>query len=196
MRPRSVRLPDRRIWLRLADPNWSDALDPSFAQRKGGRWNPPTSFPALYLSADVATARLQIERLLDGSPVRPDDLDDGAFELLGVNLPRSQSCAEAVSGRGLRALDLPDSYPTSRSGGEVPHSVCQRTGERVHAEGLRGVWCRSACTPDGRGRELAWFPATRRSKARAIWASPLPFGAWRDGSEWGDLGSGQQEDPT
>ena len=186
--PSAVRLPDQRIWLRLADPNWADPLDPSFAQREGGRWNPPASFPALYLNGDVATARLQIERLLYGSPVRPDDLDDGAFELVGVNLPRSQICAEAVSAEGLRALDLPGDYPTSRSGKEVPHTVCQRVGEQIHAEGFRGVWCRSSCSPDGRGRELAWFPATRRSKAWAIWASPLPFGAWRDAANWADLG--------
>ena len=196
MTPRSVRLPDQRIWLRLADPNWADPLDPSFAQLRGGRWNPPASFPALYLNGDAATARLQIERLLDGSPVRPDDLDDGAYEMVAVSLPRSQICAEAVSDKGLTALGLPDSYPTSESGKEVPHPMCQRVGEQVHAEGLRGVCCRSACTPDGRGLELAWFPATRRSKAKAIWASPLPFGACRDATDWADLGLVQQTGPV
>ena len=196
MTPRSVRLPDHRIWLRLADPDWANPLDPSFAQWRGGRWNPPASFPALYLNGDVATARLQIERLLDGSPVRPDDLDDGAYLIVAVSLPRSQTSAEAVSNEGLRLLGLPKTYPVYRSGREVPHRVCQRVGEEVHADGLRGVWCRSACTPDGSGRELAWFPATRRSKAKAVWASPLPFGAWREAADWVDLGLERQPEPA
>ncbi len=196
MTPRSVRLPKQRIWLRLADPNWTNPLDPSFAQQRGGRWNPPASFPALYLNGDVVTAHLQIERLLVGSPVRPDDLDDGAFEMVAVRLPRSQVCVDAVSDEGLKAVGLPESYPSSRSGKDVSHPVCQRLGVQVNSGGLRGVWCRSACTPDGRGRELAWFPATRRSKANAVWASPLPFGAWRDAAGWADLGLEQQTDPA
>ena len=85
----------------------------------------------------MATVHLQIGRLLEGSSVRPDDLDDGAFDLVGVHLPRSQVCAEAVSNAGLRALGLPDTYPTSQSGEEVPHGVCQSVGKQVRAEGLR-----------------------------------------------------------
>ena len=194
--PKTVRLPESRAWLRLADPDWTDPLDPSHAQRDGGRWNPPGSFPTLYLSGDIVTARLQIERLLAGSPVGVDDLDDGAFELLAVTLPRAQACADAVSPGGLRSLHLPQSYPREPSGEGVPHHVCQRLGEQIHLEGLRGVWCRSACTPDGGGRELAWFPATRRSRAKAIWDSPRPLGSWKDATGWADLGLEEQADPA
>ena len=41
-------LPDAHVWWRIADPAWTNPLDPSFAQRQGGRWNPPDSFPTLY----------------------------------------------------------------------------------------------------------------------------------------------------
>ena len=69
------RLPNTKQWFRVADEKWDDPLDPSFAQRYGGRWNPPGSFPSLYLNEDIATARGQIYRMLEGSPVHPEDLD-------------------------------------------------------------------------------------------------------------------------
>jgi hypothetical protein len=46
--PLPVRLPDDGVWLRLAEPEWEDPLDPSFAAFQGGRWNAPGSYPALY----------------------------------------------------------------------------------------------------------------------------------------------------
>ena len=195
MRARTVRLPDRRIWLRLADPQWPAPLDPSFARQSGGRWNPPGSFPTLYLNGDVGTARMQIDRLLAGSPVRPDDLDDDAYVLVAVTLPSNQTCADAATTAGLQSLRLPKTYPLDASGMEVPHPVCQQAGARIHERGLRGVWCRSACTTDGRGRELAWFPATSRSQARPVWDAPLALGDWRDATDWGDLGLVEQADP-
>ena len=47
---RSELLSDGHEWLRIADPGWRDPLDPTFAQRFGGRWNPPDSFPTLYFN--------------------------------------------------------------------------------------------------------------------------------------------------
>lgn len=190
-----LRLPYRRTWLRVAEPEWSDPLDPSYAEEHGGRWNPPRSFPTLYLNGDVVTARLQLERLIDGSPVRVDDLDDNAYVLIAALLPRTQTCADAISAAGLRALSLPETYPRDADGRRVDHGTCQRVGARVHAAGIRGVWCRSACTDDGKGRELAWFPATRRSLARPAWARPLPLGRWRDATGWSDIGVADQRDP-
>jgi RES domain-containing protein len=194
--PRRFTLPEGRAWLRLADPEWSDPLDPSFAQRVGSRWNPPGSFPTLFLNGDVVTARLQIERLLQGSPVRVEDLDDEAFVLVAATLPRKQDVADVVTPEGIEALGLPPTYPRDASGAEVPHQTCQASGANIRALGFRGVWCRSASTKDGRGRELAWFPATGRSRANALWDVPRPFGAWRDATEWTDLGLGHQPEPN
>lgn len=196
MTTHTVRLPDGRVWLRVADPDWTDPLDPAWARERGGRWNPPGSYPTLYLNGDPVTARRQIERMLAGSPVHVDDLDDGSYVLVAARLPPAQTCADAATPAGLRAMGLPATYPREASGSETPSSVCQASGARVRAEGLRGVWCRSAITPDGSGRELAWFPATRRSRAHALWDEPLPLGAWRHVTGWVDLGFDEQVDPS
>jgi len=194
-RSRTVTLPDRRVWLRVADPLWANPLDPSFAEAAGGRWNPPASFPVLYLNADVGTARLQIERLVEDQPFTADDLDDDAFVLIAATLPRSQTCADAVSRAGLGALGLPPSYPMSDAGGVVERGVCQSIGAEVHEAGLRGVWCRSAASRSHAGRELAWFPASARSRARPTWTDGLPLGSWRDATDWSDIGLTEQVEP-
>ncbi len=195
MNPRRVRLPDGRVWLRVADPAWLDPLDGTFAGLRGGRWNAPGSGAVLYLNGDVATARLQIDRMLAGSPVTVDDLDDAAFVLAFPVLPRTQVCADAVSGAGLKSLGLPESYPLDATGSEVPTAGCQPIGAAVRERRLRGIWCRSACTGDGRGRELAWFPATSRSVATA--AQPaIPLGGWRFATTWADVGLPDQADPA
>ena len=181
-------LPDGRIWLRVADPAWEDPLDSAWAERHGGRWNPPGSFPTLYLNADVETARMQIEALLRGSPVTLDDLDDASFGLVAAALPRSQTVADAVSDEGLEATGLPRTCPLQPDGTAVPHATCHSIGMLVKSGALRGVLCRSAARPDGSGTELAWFPATKASKARAIWPSALLFGEWRSATDWDDLG--------
>lgn len=54
--PRTVELPDQRVWLRVADPVWSNPLDPTFAQVTGNRWNASGSYATLYLNADVIAA--------------------------------------------------------------------------------------------------------------------------------------------
>lgn len=195
MEPKSAVLPDRRIWLRVASPDWENPLIPGYARDRGGRWNLAGSYPVLYLNGDVATARMQIERLLRDTPVDIDDLDDGAFVLVAATLPKAQTCADAVTNEGLEALGLPATYPQDAKGRSVDATRCQRIGAEVRASELRGVWCRSACTSDGRGRELAWFPATSRSKARRVWQRARPFGVWRHASGWADLGLPSQREP-
>lgn len=195
MKAKAVRLPDGRVWLRVAQSNWNNPLDPSYARNRGGRWNAPKSFPVLYLNGDVRTARLQIERMLEGTPVSVDDLDEEAYVLIAARLPKAQICADAVSAEGLRALRLPASYPRGARGEMIGHKVCRSVGRKIHGTALRGVWCKSACTNDGRGRELAWFPATAGSKARRVWKRPLPLGAWIYASQWSDIGLDEQADP-
>jgi len=193
---RTVRLPDRRVWLRLADPHWIDLLDPTHAREHGGRWNPPGSHPTLYLSGDVGTARMQVERMLEGSPVHLDDLHEVAYVLIAATLPRAQHCADAVTAEGLSSLGLPETYPQGSEGERVGHETCRAIGRRLRAMLLRGVWCRSACTADGEGRELAWFPATGRSRATPVWDAPLPIGRWRYATTWAELGLDDQPEPV
>jgi hypothetical protein len=175
LNPLVLRLRDGQEWLRVADPAWADPLDPSYAAEVGGRWNPPHSFPTLYLSEDLPTARAQVLKLLAGSPVEPEDLDQG-FDLVLATLPRSQDVADALSDQGLEALSLPDTYPDHRNGRPVRHETCQPVGAEVHALGVRGVYARSAVIPDGAGRELAWFPARADSQATPV--RSLGFEEW------------------
>jgi hypothetical protein len=194
VKPLATALPDHRVWLRVASANWTNPLDPGWAGTQGGRWNPPNTFPVLYLNANVLTAQLQIERLCDGMPFSPEDLADEAYTLVLLRLPTSQRVADAVSVQGLAALGLPSSYPLGTDGTMIDRAVCQPKGQAVREARLTGVWCRSAASADGRGRELAWFPGTRA--ARPLRKPPMPFGSWRYASTWRDLGLREQPDPA
>ena len=171
------RLADGHTWLRVADPGWADPLDASFAARHGGRWNPPESFPTLYLNEDLATARANLAGFIASWPYEPEDLrEDAAPVLVRATLPRAQEVAEVVTLEGLQAAGLPVSYPLDEEGSVVGHERCQPVGAQAKAAGLRGVRCRSARTLDGTGRELAWFPATARSRARLV--ETVAFSSW------------------
>ena len=185
----------------MADPSWKDPLDPSFAGERGGRWNPPGSFPTLYLNGDPPTALLQIHRMLRGTPVRVDDLDEDAFVLVAATLPRSQTAADGVSETGLRALGLPATYPRARDGTRVEAEACRPIGAAIRKRELRGLWCRSTLPDEegadmGKGREVAWLPAGGRSVARRVWDQPLPLGRWRHVAGWAELGLPDQRDPA
>ena len=174
---RTETLPDRHEWWRIANPAWSDPLDPSYARRRGGRWNPPDSFPTLYFNEDVVTARLNLRSFIAAWPYEPEDLrDDTGPVLIGATLPRTQRVCDAHTRKGITAVGLPASYPLDTMGHLIPHATCQPIGERVKERGLRGVRCRSARAPYGAGRELGWFPPTARSRARR--KTKLAFDRW------------------
>jgi hypothetical protein len=192
--PRTVKLPDGRIWLRVAQPDWTKPLDPTYAQNFGGRWNPPRSFPTLYLNGDVVTARLQIERMCGGTPITPDDLADDAYVLVAATLPEAQLGADAVSVEGLISLGLPESYPLDGHGDSIPRETCGAIGAGLQQQGIRGVWSRSTCTDDGRGKEFAWYSGTQN--ATAVWQDALQFGVWRYAETWHDIELPHQPDPA
>jgi hypothetical protein len=174
---RSELLPDGHIWYRIAELGWSDPLDPSFAAVRGGRWNPPNSHPTLYLNEDRTTARLNLRAFIDGWPYEPEDLrDDTGPLLVHATLPADQRVADIHSPRGVAAVGLPPSYPRYGNGRPVGHDRCRPIGLEAKRAGLRGVRCRSARVPEGAGRELAWFPAGRRSRAREL--TRQLFGEW------------------
>ncbi len=157
---------------RVADPDWSDPLDPSFAAAAPGqRWN-PAGLHCLYLNADVATARANVGRLFDGLPYGPEDLDPvTAPVLVEVALPGGEA-ADAFTDDGLIDLGLSASFPFDEYGAPVPHATCQPLGQAAFDAGLDGVDCRSAAK--GGGRELAWFPRGRMVQE----VSRRSFGQW------------------
>lgn len=170
-------LPDGHIWWRIADATWNDPLDPQFAQQTGGRWNPPGSFPTLYLCEDWVTARANLRRFIAQWPYEPEDLrEDTGPLLVGAQLPRKQRVCDCHSRAGIAAAGLPPNYPLDRRQSAVAHPPCQSVGRAAKLAGLRGVRARSAQTADGAGRELAWFPATRASRASEV--QRLDFEAW------------------
>ncbi|MGI9018519.1 MAG: RES family NAD+ phosphorylase [Euzebya sp.] len=170
-------LPDGHKWHRICEAQWADPLDDTFAKSHGGRWNPPGSWPTLYLNEDLVTARLNLDLFIAGWPYEPEDLhDDSGPHLAVATLPRNQAVADVHTPTGVAAVSLPPTYPHDAAGEPVPHSSCQAIGEQVHAAGLRGVRCRSAQAPHGAGRELAWSPATSRSQAHLL--ARLPFTDW------------------
>jgi hypothetical protein len=171
-----ITLPDGHVWLRLTRPHYADPFDPSFAAVRGGRWNPPGSWPTLYLNEDLLTVHAQLRHMFLGRGIEPDDLDDDApIRLAACTLPSRQRVVDAVSDAGLVDIGLTTSYPSGADGAIVEHSVTQSIGADAHADGRRGVWCRSAA---GVGNELAWFPSSR-SAARPSWNRTLPLGEWR-----------------
>ena len=122
----SERLPDRWTWWRIAEQSWSNPLDPEFARQRGGRWNPPHSFPTLYLNEDKVTARLNLRAFIAQWPYEPEDLrPDTAPVLVGASLPRRQSVCDAHTPQGIAALGLPLTYPLWRPGSGPP-------GQRRH----------------------------------------------------------------
>ena len=174
----------------MADPAWSDPLDYSFSATHGGRWNAPGSHAVLYLSANPDTARMQVERLCAAGPFTIDDLADDAYTLVVATVPAGQRVADAKSADGLAELALPASYPADAQGDILPHSACQPIGRQVKDAGLQGIWCKSACTPDGAGRELAWFPD---SGAKATSVGPaISLGGWRYAKKWEEIGYSEQ----
>jgi hypothetical protein len=174
---RSECIPDRRTWWRIADCAWSNPLDSSYAEKSGGRFNPPDSFPTLYLNEDLVTARLNLRAFIAGWPYEPEDLrPDTGPVLIGATLPRAQEVCDIHTPEGVQEAGLPKTYPLDSSGRLIPHARCQPIGAEVREAGLRGVRSRSAQSRDGAGRDLAWFPATVRSVA--IRTTRLTFEQW------------------
>ena len=174
---RDESLPRPHTWWRIADPAWKNPLDPDFAMRQGGRWNPARSYRTLYLNEDQVTARLNLRTFIARWPYEPEDLrDDTGPVLVGTALPRQQRVADVHSRAGVSAAGLPATYPLDEAGMRVPRSRCQPVGAHAKAAGMQGVRARSAPSSDGAGRELAWFPATARSIARAT--TVLRFEDW------------------
>jgi hypothetical protein len=158
--------------LRVADPDWVDPLDATFAaQPPGQRWNPP-GMECLYFNRDHLTARANVERKLVGLPYGPEDLDPAtAPVLIEVAIPDGVA-ADAYTPAGLTDLGLPVSYPLDASGVPIAHAVCQPLGQGALDAGLDGIDARAAAS--GGDRELAWFP-----KGRTLSADPaVPFDEW------------------
>ena len=161
---------------RVADPDWDDPLDGRYAAVQGGRWNPPESFPVVYLCQTVAVARANVYRLLEGQPYGPEDMRPEAGPILVRATVPEDRYLNVVTDAGCRDAGLPTTYPRDSRRRIVPHRRCQAIGERAREAGLPGVAARSAWAA---GEELAYFGPRRlrRGKVRSFdkwfWDSAL-----------------------
>lgn len=144
--------------MRVANPDWDDPLSGEYARAAGGRWNPPGSFPVVYLNRDERVARANVRRKYEGLPYGPEDLDPlTAPILVGTDVPRDRYI-DIVTGGGCEAAGLAASYPRDDSGATIPHASCRPIGQAAWDGGAPGIACRSAAPaapPDG--EELAFF---------------------------------------
>lgn len=155
-------------YLRVADPTWRNPLSGAHSRRHGGRWNPPGAFSVVYLNATLEVARAQVRHKLETRGIRPEDLQpEQGPTLVRTNLPRHRY-VDAVTNRGLQALDLPATYPRDVRGETISHAVCQPIGQRARSRGEPGIACRSAAvTAPAHGEELAYF-ADERLKVSSV----------------------------
>jgi hypothetical protein len=137
----------------VADPDWDDPLDGRYAAERGGRWNPPESFPVVYLCHTIEVARANVYRKLEGQPYGPEDLRTGPV-LVRTRVPEDRY-VNAVTEAGLRDLGLPKTYPLDSRRRPVPWRRCQPIGLRAWERGLPGIAARSAAAIGG--GELAYF---------------------------------------
>ena len=152
-------------FVRVADPDWRRPLDPAFAAVRGGRWNPPDSFPVLYLCATPAVARAVVLGRFAGLPYGLLDLRPDRRPVLIETDVRSHRAVDVVTEAGCRAVSLPGTYPYDSRGRKVGWDKTQPIGEAAWGQGERSIACRSAALPKGQhGEELAWFVRERTDR--------------------------------
>ena len=145
-------------YLRVTDPGWDDPLDGSFAAQRGGRWNPPESFPVVYLCRSIEVARANVYRKLAGQPYGPEDLRPGNGPVLvRTSIPEARYL-NVVTDAGCRDAGLPRTYPLDSRRRIVPWRRCQPIGLRAQVVLLRsafvtypaasGVLCRTKFSVD------------------------------------------------
>jgi len=161
-------------YVRVADPSWRRPLDPSFAAERGGRWNPPDSFPVVYLCADRDVARAVVAVRFGGLPYGILDLLPDRLPMLVESDVAEHRALDVVTDAGCRAVGLPRTYPKDSRRRTIPWRRTQPIGATAWSAGERSIACRSAALPAG--EELAWFVRTRADRLRV--AARVPFDSW------------------
>ena len=170
MRFRHIRKGGR--YLRVADPSWPDPLDPAPGVARGGRWNPPGSFPVTYLVSDIALARALVQARFAGQPFDVLDLRPDTAPVLITTQVAPDAFVDVTTDAGCRAAGLPVSYPK-----RVGWDRTQPIGQEAWDQGEPGIACRSATpsrsAPRG-AHELAWFAHRKRLRV----AERREFATW------------------
>jgi RES domain-containing protein len=123
---------------RLVRAKHPDAMDTSYSQRSGGRWNPKGTFPVLYTACSVRVARAIVRDLFAAGLVDPEDLMPGEQPEL-AHVAWSGQVVDVAAAAGVAAAGFVADYPRG-----VGHAVTQPKGVAWHAGKREGVVCRSA----------------------------------------------------
>ena len=163
--------------LRVADPTWRSPLDGSYAAERGGRWNPPGSFPVVYLCTTIQVARANVLRRFDGMPYSVLDLlPDRRPQLVETDL-RQHRAVDVVTDAGCHAAGLPPTYPRQTDGREVGWDRCRPIGLTAWEQRETAIASRSAAARAGdEGEELAWLVHEREDRLRVH--RRRPFDDW------------------
>jgi hypothetical protein len=148
-------------YYRVCDPDWPSCMEATYAARFGGRWNPPDSYPTLYLNRDIETARANARRTYEGEAFGLFDLNPVARPHLQIVELEPCKPVDAVTEKGLLALGLPADFPTN-----TPREICQPIGKQCHDAGAPGIAARSAAHENG--EELALFTLDLARKGQRI----------------------------
>jgi hypothetical protein len=162
-------------YYRLADVDWRDPLDGSFPRDAGGRWNPPGSFPVVYLNATEDVARALVRARMNSVGIEPEEIDPVEGPLLVTAHVPGAEFVDIVTDEGCINAGLPVSYPLGPSGERIGHADCQPIGLRAWDTGEWGIACRSATqNAPSQAEELAWFERDDRLTA----SRARPFDEW------------------
>jgi RES domain len=164
-------------YVRVADPGWRRPLDPSYAAARGGRWNPPGSFPVIYLCRTPEVARQVVLGRFEGLPYGLLDVRaDRRPVLVDTDVPPHRA-VDVVTEAGCRAASLPTTYPYDGRGRKIGWERTQPIGSTAWDQEERSIACRSAALPKGNaGEELAWF--VRGQVDRLAVSARRSFDAW------------------
>ena len=137
----------------MADPAWRRPLDPGFAAQRGGRWNPPGSFPVIYLCATRDVARANVLRRFVGLPYGLIDVfPERRPVLIETDVPtdgRSTWCRTRDAGRRV----CPSRTRSTGAGGSWGWGRTQPIGAIAWDQGEVSIAARSAAsTKDERGK--------------------------------------------
>ena len=151
------------------------SADTSFSKAKGGRWNPPGEFGALYLNASIAVAASQARHAHAGRAIKLFDLRPERRPQLAIFQVPVADVVDVVSDAALGDLGLPLAYPHA-----VPREACWPIARDARRLGIAGIASRSnaEATPlRWVGEELALFdsqPLPAPEKVRVAFSEWYP----------------------
>src|SRR6266511_1404509 len=122
------------------------------ARVRGGRWNPPNSFPTLYLALDLETLGAEFHRAAEREGLQPEALLPRRVYRYEIRL------AAVLDLRDARALDAAGLTDADIESDDL--RACQAVGEAGHYLGSEGILAPSAVGP---GDVLAIFYSRLRA---------------------------------